>query len=45
MLDISTLSPFDLLPFIAVGFAATVVLGIMPGPVLDLAAQAGSFVR
>ena len=30
---------------IAVGLAATVVLGIVPGPVLDLAANAGSFVR
>ncbi len=30
---------------IAVALAATVVLGILPGPVLDLAAQAGSFVR
>ncbi len=30
---------------IAVGFAATVVLGIFPGPVLDLAATAGQFIR
>ena len=30
---------------IAVGFAATVVLGIVPGPVLDLAGNAGSFIR
>jgi NADH-quinone oxidoreductase subunit N len=30
---------------IAVGFAVTVVLGIFPGPVLDLAATAGQFVR
>ncbi len=30
---------------IAVGFAATVVLGIVPGPVLDMAAAAGSFLR
>ncbi len=30
---------------IAVGFAATLVLGIIPGPVLDLAASAGQFVR
>ncbi len=30
---------------IAVGFAATVVLGIVPGPVLDLAAAAGQFIR
>jgi NADH-quinone oxidoreductase subunit N len=30
---------------IAVGFAATVVLGILPGPVLDLAATAGEFIR
>ncbi|MGA8995352.1 MAG: NADH-quinone oxidoreductase subunit NuoN [Nocardioidaceae bacterium] len=30
---------------IAVGFAATVVLGIFPGPVLDLAASAGQFIR
>ena len=30
---------------IAVGFAATVALGVVPGPVLDLAAAAGEFVR
>jgi len=30
---------------IAVGFAATVALGILPGPVLDLAAAAGQFIR
>jgi NADH-quinone oxidoreductase subunit N len=30
---------------IAVGFAATVALGIVPGPVLDLAANAGQFIR
>ena len=30
---------------IAVGFAVTVALGIVPGPVLDLAATAGQFVR
>jgi len=30
---------------IAVGFAATVALGIVPGPVLDLAAAAGEFIR
>ncbi len=30
---------------IAVGFAVTVALGIMPGPVLDLAASAGQFIR
>lgn len=30
---------------IAVGFAATVGLGILPGPVLDLAAAAGQFIR
>ena len=30
---------------IAVGFAATVLLGVLPGPVLDLAADAGSFIR
>jgi NADH-quinone oxidoreductase subunit N len=30
---------------IAVGFAVTVVLGILPGPVLDLAADAGTFIR
>jgi NADH-quinone oxidoreductase subunit N len=30
---------------IAVGFAGTVVLGILPGPVLDLAAAAGQFIR
>ena len=27
------------------GFAATAALGIVPGPVLDLAATAGQFVR
>jgi NADH-quinone oxidoreductase subunit N len=30
---------------IAVGFAATVVMGVIPGPVLDLAATAGEFIR
>jgi len=30
---------------IAVGFAATVILGVFPGPVLDLAANAGQFIR
>jgi NADH-quinone oxidoreductase subunit N len=30
---------------IAVGFVATLVLGIVPGPVLDLAASAGAFIR
>ncbi|MDQ3615596.1 MAG: NADH-quinone oxidoreductase subunit NuoN [Actinomycetota bacterium] len=30
---------------IALAFAATVALGIMPGPVLDLAAAAGEFIR
>ena len=30
---------------IAVGVAATVVLGVIPGPVLDLAGHAGEFVR
>jgi NADH-quinone oxidoreductase subunit N len=30
---------------IAVGAAATVALGVLPGPVLDLAAQAGEFIR
>lgn len=30
---------------IAVGFSATLLLGILPGPVLDLAADAGSFIR
>ena len=30
---------------IAVGLAATIVLGIIPGPMLDLAADAGSFIR
>ena len=30
---------------ILVGVAATLVLGIVPGPVLDLAANAGQFVR
>jgi NADH-quinone oxidoreductase subunit N len=30
---------------VALGLAATVVLGIVPGPVLDLAARAGEFIR
>lgn len=30
---------------IAVGAAATLVLGVVPGPVLDLAARAGEFIR
>ena len=30
---------------IAVGAAATLVLGVVPGPVLDLAAHAGEFIR
>ena len=30
---------------IAVGFAATLLLGIVPGPLLDLAGNAGSFIR
>ena len=30
---------------IAVGFAVTLLLGVVPGPVLDLAAAAGQFVR
>ncbi len=30
---------------IAIAFAATVVLGLVPGPVLDLAANAGAFIR
>jgi NADH-quinone oxidoreductase subunit N len=30
---------------IAVGFAATLLLGIVPGPVLDLAGNAGAFIR
>jgi NADH-quinone oxidoreductase subunit N len=30
---------------IAVGFAVPVLLGVLPGPVLDLAANAGSFIR
>ena len=30
---------------IAVGFAVTVALGVVPGPVLDLAAAAGEFIR
>ncbi len=30
---------------IALGFAVTVVLGILPGPVLDLAGTAGAFIR
>jgi len=30
---------------IAAGVVATVVLGVVPGPVLDLAARAGDFIR
>ncbi|HET6742114.1 MAG TPA: NADH-quinone oxidoreductase subunit NuoN [Kribbella sp.] len=30
---------------VALGLAATVVLGLVPGPVLDLAARAGEFIR
>jgi NADH-quinone oxidoreductase subunit N len=30
---------------IAVGFAVTLALGIVPGPVLDLAGAAGEFIR
>jgi NADH-quinone oxidoreductase subunit N len=30
---------------VAVGLAVTVVLGVLPGPVLDLAADAGAFIR
>jgi NADH-quinone oxidoreductase subunit N len=30
---------------IAIGAAATIALGILPGPVLDLAARAGEFIR
>jgi NADH-quinone oxidoreductase subunit N len=30
---------------IAVGFAATVALGVLPGPVMDLASAAGQFIR
>ncbi len=30
---------------IAVGAAATLMLGVLPGPLLDLAAQAGEFIR
>jgi NADH-quinone oxidoreductase subunit N len=30
---------------IAVALAATIVLGILPGPLLDLAEAAGTFVR
>jgi NADH-quinone oxidoreductase subunit N len=30
---------------ITVGLAVTVALGILPGPVLDLAAAAGQFIR
>jgi NADH-quinone oxidoreductase subunit N len=30
---------------IAIGAAATLVIGVLPGPVLDLAAQAGEFIR
>jgi NADH-quinone oxidoreductase subunit N len=30
---------------IAVGLAVTVILGVFPGPVLDLAATAGQFIR
>ena len=30
---------------IGVGLAVTVILGVFPGPVLDLAATAGQFIR
>lgn len=30
---------------VALGLAATIVLGLIPGPVLDLAARAGEFIR
>jgi NADH-quinone oxidoreductase subunit N len=30
---------------IALGAAATLMLGILPGPLLDLAARAGEFIR
>ena len=30
---------------IAIGAAVTLVLGVVPGPVLDLAARAGDFIR
>jgi NADH-quinone oxidoreductase subunit N len=30
---------------VSLGLAATVVLGVIPGPVLDLAARAGEFIR
>jgi NADH-quinone oxidoreductase subunit N len=30
---------------ISVGLAATLVLGVLPAPVLDLARQAGEFIR
>jgi NADH-quinone oxidoreductase subunit N len=30
---------------IAVGVAVTVVLGVVPGPVLELAGHAGEFIR
>jgi NADH-quinone oxidoreductase subunit N len=30
---------------VALGLAATIVLGVIPGPVLDLAARAGEFIR
>ena len=30
---------------IAVGAAVTLLLGVLPGPVLDLAAVAGEFIR
>ena len=45
--DVATVTRPSLLTSatIAVGLAGTVVLGIVPGPVLDLAAHAGQFVR
>lgn len=45
--DVATVTQPSLLTSatIAVGLLGTVVLGIVPGPVLDLAAHAGQFVR
>jgi NADH-quinone oxidoreductase subunit N len=30
---------------IAIGAAVTLILGVVPGPVLDLAGRAGEFIR
>ena len=40
-----TLPSFLTASAITLGAVATVVLGVVPGPVLDLAAHAGEFIR